>query len=87
MFYGALEFSRDTDIAILAEARNLQRLSRALDRLQAKCIAVPHFFIRYLKRGHAIHFRCYHPEVRGIRIDVMSAMRGVGSLKAHSRTN
>ena len=77
MFYGALEFSRDTDIAILAEARNLQRLSRALDRLQAKCIAVPHFFIRYLKRGHAIHFRCYHTEVIGIRVDVMSVMRGV----------
>lgn len=79
VFYGALEFSRDTDIAILAEARNLKRLSQALNTLQAKCIAVPPFSLKYLKRGHAIHFRCYHPEVRGIRIDVMSAMRGVDS--------
>ncbi len=77
VFYGAAEFSRDTDIAILAEVRNLQRLSRALNELKAKCIAVPPFSIKYLKRGHAIHFRCYHPEAKGIRIDVMSVMRGV----------
>ena len=77
VFYGAAEFSRDTDIAILAGAGNLQRLSQALNELKAKCIAVPPFSIEYLKRGHAIHFRCYHPEAKGIRIDVMSVMRGV----------
>jgi hypothetical protein len=76
VFYGAAEFSRDTDIAILAETRNLQKLLQALNELQAKCIAVPPFSIRYLKRGHAIHFRCYHPTVKGIRLDVMSVMRG-----------
>ena len=77
VFYGAAEFSRDTDIVILAESKNLKKLSRALNELQAKCIAVPPFSIKYLKRGHAIHFRCYHPEVKGIRLDVMSVMRGV----------
>ena len=76
VFYGAAEFSRDTDIVILAEAENLQRLSQALNELKAKCIAVPPFSIKYLKRGHAIHFRCYHPDVKGIRLDVMSVMRG-----------
>ena len=77
VFYGAAEFSRDTDIAILAEARNLQRLLQALNELKAKCIAVPPFSIKYLKRGHAIHFRCYHAEAKGMCIDVMSVMRGV----------
>ena len=77
VFYGAAEFSRDTDIAILAESKNLQKLSRALKELKAECIAVPPFSLKYLKRGHAIHFRCYHPDVKGIRIDVMSVMRGV----------
>lgn len=29
VFYGAAEFSRDTDLAILAEAENVARLRRA----------------------------------------------------------
>jgi hypothetical protein len=45
-------------LAIMANAENLQRLSNALNKLQAKCIAVPPFSIAYLKRGHTVHFRC-----------------------------
>ena len=41
VFYGAAEFSRDCDIVILADAENLNRLTTALDELQAHCIAVP----------------------------------------------
>ncbi len=77
VFYGAAEFSRDTDIAVLAEPENLNRLLRALKELQADCIAVPPFSADYLSRGHAVHFRCSHPDARGMRIDVMSVMRGV----------
>ena len=77
VFFGAAEFSRDTDIAVLSETENLARLSEALDELQAQRIAVPPFEPDYLKRGHAVHFRCQHPEARGMRIDVMSVMRGV----------
>jgi len=62
VFYGAAEFSRGTDFAILADAANLARLRKALAELQAELIAVPPFAIRYLRRGHAIHFRCLHPE-------------------------
>jgi hypothetical protein len=43
VFYGAAEFSRDTDLAIAADAANLARLRRALDDLQAEAIAVPPF--------------------------------------------
>jgi hypothetical protein len=77
VFYGAAEFSRDTDLAILADAANLSRLQSALDELQAKVIAVPPFELKYLRRGHAIHFRCWHPEALRMRVDVMSKMRGV----------
>lgn len=77
VFYGAAEFSRDTDIAVLAEPENLGRLSAALDELQADCIAVPPFDADFLARGHAVHFRCRHPDARGMRIDVMSVMRDV----------
>jgi len=77
VFYGAAEFSRGTDFAILADAANLARLRKALAELQAELIAVPPFAIRYLRRGHAIHFRCQHPEALRMRVDVMSRMRGV----------
>lgn len=77
VFYGAAEFSRDTDIVILAEPANLGRLAKALKELDANCIALPPFEEKYLKRGHAIHFRCRHPQARGIRVDVMSRLRGV----------
>jgi hypothetical protein len=77
VFYGAAEFSRDTDLAVLAEPENLERLQNALDELQAERIAVPPFAAEYLHRGHAVHFRCRHPESVGMRVDVMSKMRGV----------
>ncbi len=77
IFYGAAEFSRDVDFAILASAGNLSRLAGALRELEAECIAVPPFLPDYLEKGHAIHFRCQHPDARGMRIDVMSRLRGV----------
>jgi hypothetical protein len=77
VFYGAAEFSRDTDFAILADAANLARLRRALAELEAELIAVPPFEIKYLRQGHAVHFRCRHPEALRMRVDVMSKMRGV----------
>ncbi len=79
VFYGAAEFSRDTDFAILAVAANLVRLRRALADLQAESIAVPPFELKYLRQGHAIHFRCQHPEALHLRVNVMSKMRGLDS--------
>jgi len=43
VLYGAAEFSRDCDLVILADDENLRNLRRALDDLQADCIAVPEF--------------------------------------------
>jgi hypothetical protein len=77
VFYGAAEFSRDTDFAITADAKNLARLRKALDELSARSIAVPPFQLKFLRKGQAIHFRCQHPEASRIRVDVMSKMRGV----------
>ncbi len=77
VLYGAAEFSRDADFAIPLSTGNLDRLRAALDDLQAEVIAVPPFHAHYLKRGHAIHFRCRHPEAERFRVDVMSRMRGV----------
>jgi hypothetical protein len=77
VLYGAAEFSRDTDLAILASAANLARLRLAMDDLQARVIAVPGLQAKYLRRGHAVHFRCQDPEALGMRIDVMTRMRGL----------
>ena len=81
ILYGGAEFSRDTDIAILTSPENLQRLEKALEELQASAIAVPPFAVDYLLRGHAVHFRCAHPDASGMRIDVISVMRGVDSFE------
>jgi hypothetical protein len=77
VFYGAAEFSRDVDFAIVADAANLARLRQALAELQAEPIAIPPFEAKFLRRGHALHFRCRHPDALGMRVDVMSKMRGV----------
>jgi hypothetical protein len=76
VFYGAAEFSRDCDIVIVADEDNLARLTATLDELDAECIAVPPMDWRHLDRGHALHFRCKHADAAGIRLDVMTRMRG-----------
>ena len=77
ILYGAAEFSRDIDFAILASEENLIHLRACLDDLDAEVIAVPPFALEYLERGHAVHFRCATPEAAGLRVDVMTKMRGV----------
>ncbi|HEY2761483.1 MAG TPA: hypothetical protein VGI75_12090 [Pirellulales bacterium] len=77
VLYGAVQFSRDADIAILATGENLDSLHKALADLQAEVIAIPPLELRYLEMGLAVHFRCRRPELDGLRIDVMSVMRGV----------
>ncbi len=77
VFYGAAEFSRDVDFAIHAEPENLRRLQAALQELEAEVIAVPAFEESFLHRGLAVHFRCQAPGVEGLRVDVMTVMRGV----------
>ena len=39
VFYGAAEFSRDTDFAILATPRNLSRLRKAMNEFILTCFA------------------------------------------------
>jgi hypothetical protein len=76
VFYGAAEFSRDCDIVIVADDENLTRLNAAIKELDAECIALPPLESQYLQRGHAVHFRCKHPDALNIRLDVMTTMRG-----------
>src|SRR5437879_6399582 len=74
--YGAAEFSRDVDIAILASEENLVRLRRALEELRAEPVFFPPLGKEVLLRGHACHFRLHIPEAEGIRLDIMSVMHG-----------
>ncbi len=82
VFYGAAEFSRDTDLVVLADAANWQRLIQVLDELQAERIYFPPAELSYLWQGHALHFRCHHPEANEMRVDIMSVMRGVDEFPA-----
>lgn len=61
VLFGGAEFSRDTDILVLADDDNLDRLSAAVADLEAAVIAVPSFEADFLARGHAVHFRCRRP--------------------------
>ncbi|GAA5135980.1 hypothetical protein GCM10023213_10230 [Prosthecobacter algae] len=77
VFYGAAQVSKDIDFALCADDENYERLHRALAELKAERIAIPRFDPAFLKRGHAIHYRCQAPGVEGLRVDVMTQMRGV----------
>ena len=77
VLYGAAEFSRDVDFAFLPEPANLERFKNAMKELGAHCIAVPPLEGDYLMRGHAVHFRCQHPDAKDIRVDIMAKLRGM----------
>ena len=77
VLYGAAEFSRDLDLALLPDPANLEQLDGALRELDATSIAVPPPDLAHLHAGLAIHFRCRRADVAGLRIDIMTHMRGV----------
>jgi hypothetical protein len=77
VLYGAAEFSRDLDLALLPDPTNLDRLEAALAELDAEVIAVPSLSLKHLVEGLAVHFRCRQSQVAGLRIDIMANMRGV----------
>jgi hypothetical protein len=81
IFYGAAEFSRDLDLLILADAENLPKLMHALEALSAEVISFPGLEERHLSRGHAVHLRCRREDVAGLRIDLMSLLRGVAGFE------
>jgi hypothetical protein len=82
IFYGGAEFSRDLDLAVLVSARNLDRLRRALDLLDARPVYVPDLSEEVLAAGHACHFRCYAEGLLDLRLDVMGRMRGTEDFEA-----
>jgi len=77
VLYGGAEFSRDTDIVVLADDDNLGRLAAAVAELEADVVAVPPFSRSHLEAGHAVHFRCRAGGVEGMRLDVMARIRGL----------
>ena len=77
VLYGAAEYSRDLDLAVLATREALPALTAALDALHATVIAIPSFDAHYLDRGHAVHFSIPDGSTSPLRVDIMSRMRGV----------
>jgi hypothetical protein len=79
ILYGGAEFSRDTDLAIVAETANLGNVTAALLSLRATIVAVPPYDVRYLEAGHAIRFICAAAE--NARVDLMARMRNVAPFR------
>jgi hypothetical protein len=73
------EFTRDVDFVVAVGSQNLDRLRAALDELEAEPVFFPLLSAAVLRRGHACHFRSRAAGLHGLRIDVMSKMRGVDS--------
>lgn len=82
VFYGAAQFSKDVDLALLASDENYSRLLAALAELNATRIAVPRFDPVLLARGHAVHFRCRGGDADGLRVDVMTRLRDLPDFEA-----
>jgi hypothetical protein len=51
VLYGAAEFSRDLDLALLPDSANLKQLNDALRELDASSIAVPPPELAHLQPG------------------------------------
>lgn len=66
ILYGAAEFSRDIDLAIMVSSENLEHLKSALNELEAERIFYPELSEDVLLRGHACHFRCQREDVKGL---------------------
>ena len=49
VFYGAAEFSRDTDLVLLASSEYFSRLNKTLSDLDAHVIAVPPYSVARTK--------------------------------------
>ncbi len=82
ILYGGAEFSRDIDLAVLADEKNLARLRAALDELKAAPVFVPSLSADVLRRGHACHFRSALTETPGLRSDVMTVLHGCEPFEA-----
>jgi len=81
VFYGAAQVSKDIDFVLFANTENFRRLHNAMSELKAECITVPRFDPSALARGHAVHFRCQAPGVAGLRIDLMTRLRGLSDFE------
>lgn len=77
--YGAAEFSRDIDLAVMISKENLENIRRALSDLEAEQVYVPALSEEVLMKGHACHYKCSREDVKGLRIDMLGHMRGVDS--------
>ncbi len=76
ILYGGAEFSRDIDFSIMPSSESLEKWRKALADLQAEPIFLPSFEQKYLEKGHGCHFRCHHPEAKGLRVDIIGRMQG-----------
>ncbi|MFH0924742.1 MAG: hypothetical protein V1872_03780 [bacterium] len=57
ILYGAAEFSRDIDLAVMPSVEDIQILKLALNELEAESIFVPNLTREVLLKGHACHFK------------------------------
>lgn len=81
VIYGVSQFTQDADIWVEPTAGNVAALRRALKALHARPRFLPPLELRYLKRGHGIHFSVPHGD-ETYHLDVLGKPPRVGSFAA-----
>ncbi len=77
ILYGAAEFSRDIDLAVMISPENLDDIREALEELEDEQVYYPDLIEEVLLKGHACHFRCQREDVKNLRIDLIGVMQCV----------
>ena len=81
VIYGVSQFTQDADIWVEPTARNVAALRRALKTLRARPRFLPPLELRYLRRGHGVHFTVPHGH-EIYYLDVMGKPPRTGSFAA-----
>jgi hypothetical protein len=82
--YGASQFTRDADFWVNPTKKNIQSLRKALKELDATRRFLPPLQLRYLKKGHGVHFRISH-EGNTFLIDILGKPPRVKSFSAAAK--
>lgn len=81
ILFGAAEFSRDLNLAVMVSPGNIEKIKKALEALEAENVFVPDLSEEVWLKGHACHFRFPKGDPKGYRIDIIAKMRGVASFR------
>jgi len=71
LYYGAIQNTKDGDLWVLPSEENVEQLRKALHEIGAHQTFLPELSLKYLLKGHAVHYELPHG-AGNFRIDIMT---------------